>query len=138
MHVSLIGPLYGVHLYAENGIVIGHFLTFYKNKFSAQSFQTPRPYSAPSIPAPRNPYPRFRPLYPRFRPSTPDSAPLPPIPPSYPRTPAPCPPPQYEPRHKISNNVVCATSKALDQPAHMRSLIRAFARRLNILGVLSY
>ena len=38
-----------------------------------------------------------------------------------------------EPRHKISNNVVCATSKASDQPAHARSLIRAFAIRLNIL-----
>ena len=32
--------------------------------------------------------------------------------------------------------MVCATSKALDQPAHMRSLIRAFASRLNILCVL--
>ena len=39
----------------------------------------------------------------------------------------------YEPWHEISNNVVCATSKASDQPAHMRSLIRAFASRLNIL-----
>ena len=38
-----------------------------------------------------------------------------------------------EPVHEISNNVVCATSKASDQPAHARSLIRAFARRLNIL-----
>ena len=38
-----------------------------------------------------------------------------------------------EPVHEISSNVVCATSKASDQPAHMRSLIRAFARRLNIL-----
>ena len=28
-----------------------------------------------------------------------------------------------EPLHEISNNVVCATSKASDQPAHMRSLI---------------
>ena len=36
-----------------------------------------------------------------------------------------------EPRHKISNNVVCSTSKALDQPAHTPSLIRAFASRLN-------
>ena len=35
--------------------------------------------------------------------------------------------------HKISNNVVCATSKASDQPAHTRSLIRAFACRLSIL-----
>ena len=40
-----------------------------------------------------------------------------------------------EPRHEISNNVVCATSKASDQPAHTRSLIRAFASRLNILSV---
>ena len=39
---------------------------------------------------------------------------------------------RIEPRHEISNNVVCATSKASDQPAHMRSLIRAFASRLNI------
>ena len=38
-----------------------------------------------------------------------------------------------KPRHEISNNVVCATSKASDQPAHTRSLIRAFACRLNIL-----
>ena len=27
--------------------------------------------------------------------------------------------------HEISNNVVCATSKASDQPTHARSLIRA-------------
>ena len=39
----------------------------------------------------------------------------------------------YEPRHEMSNNVVCATSKASDQPADTRSLIRAFASRLNIL-----
>ena len=38
----------------------------------------------------------------------------------------------FEPRHKISNNVVSATSKGSDKPAHMRSLIRAFASRLNI------
>ena len=38
-----------------------------------------------------------------------------------------------EPRHEISNNVVCATSKGLDQPAHMCSLIRAFASPLNVL-----
>ena len=37
------------------------------------------------------------------------------------------------PVHEISNNVACATSKASDQPAHMRSLIRAFASRLSIL-----
>ena len=43
-----------------------------------------------------------------------------------------------EPVHKTSNNVVCATSKASDQPAHTRSLIRAFASRLSILWLLSY
>ena len=44
----------------------------------------------------------------------------------------------YEPVHEIFNNVVCAISKASDQPAHMRSLIRAFASRLSILWLLSY
>ena len=38
-----------------------------------------------------------------------------------------------EPVHEISNNVVSATSKASDQPAHMCSLIRAFASCLSIL-----
>ena len=38
-----------------------------------------------------------------------------------------------EPRHVISNNVVCVTSKASDQPAHMRSLIRAFASCMDVL-----
>ena len=38
-----------------------------------------------------------------------------------------------EPVHEISNNVVCATSKASDQPAHTRSQIRAFASCLSIL-----
>ena len=38
-----------------------------------------------------------------------------------------------EPVHEISNNVVCATSEASDQPAHTRSLIRAFAGHLSIL-----
>ena len=38
-----------------------------------------------------------------------------------------------ESQHEITNNVVCATSKRSDQPAHTRSLIRAFASRLNIL-----
>ena len=42
-----------------------------------------------------------------------------------------------EPRHEISNKVVCATSKYSDQPAHTRSLIRAIAIRLNILWLLS-
>ena len=39
----------------------------------------------------------------------------------------------YEPQHEISNNVVCVTSKGSDQTAHMRSLIRAFASRLNTI-----
>ena len=39
----------------------------------------------------------------------------------------------FEPRHEISNHVVCATSKASDQPAHTRSLIRAFSSHLSIL-----
>ena len=45
-----------------------------------------------------------------------------------------------EPRHEISKNAVCVTSKASDQPAHTRSLIahtrsliRAFASGLSIL-----
>ena len=41
-----------------------------------------------------------------------------------------------EPVHEISNTVVCTTSKASDQPAHTRSLIRAFASRLCILWLL--
>ena len=39
----------------------------------------------------------------------------------------------FGPVYEISNNLVCATSKASDQPAHTRSLIRAFASRLSIL-----
>ena len=39
----------------------------------------------------------------------------------------------YEQWHEISNNVVCEPSKGSDQPAQTCSLIRAFARRLNIL-----
>ena len=38
-----------------------------------------------------------------------------------------------EPRYEISNTMVCATSKASDQPAHKRSLFRAFAGHLNNL-----
>ena len=41
--------------------------------------------------------------------------------------------PKIESVHEISNDVLCATSKASDQPAHMRSLIRGFASRLSIL-----
>ena len=44
----------------------------------------------------------------------------------------------FEPRHEISNNMVCATSKGSDHHAHTRSLIRAFASHLNIRCVLSY
>ena len=40
---------------------------------------------------------------------------------------------RFEPVHEIFNNVVCATSIASDQPAHMRSQIRAFASHLSIL-----
>ena len=43
-----------------------------------------------------------------------------------------------EPWHEISNNVVCATGKGSDQPAQTRSLIRAFASHLTVLGRLSY
>ena len=39
----------------------------------------------------------------------------------------------YELRHEISNNADMCASKASDQPAHMRSLIRVFASGLNIL-----
>ena len=45
---------------------------------------------------------------------------------------------EYEPVHEIPNNMLCATSKASDQPAHMRSLIGAFASRLSSLWLLSY
>ena len=38
-----------------------------------------------------------------------------------------------EPVHGISDGGVCATSKALDQPAHVRSLIGAFACRLSVM-----
>ena len=37
----------------------------------------------------------------------------------------------FEPVHEISNNVVCLTSKASDQPAHTCSLIGAFVSRLS-------
>ena len=39
----------------------------------------------------------------------------------------------FQPVHEISNNVVCATSRASDQPMHTCSLIRAFVSRLSIL-----
>ena len=40
---------------------------------------------------------------------------------------------KIEPVHEIANNMVCVTSKVSDQPAHTRSLIRAFASRLSNL-----
>ena len=40
----------------------------------------------------------------------------------------------HESQHEISNNVVCATSKGSDQPAHVRSLIRAYASHLNSMS----
>ena len=39
----------------------------------------------------------------------------------------------FEPRHEISNKVVCATSKASDHPTLTRSLIRASACHLSII-----
>ena len=39
---------------------------------------------------------------------------------------------------ELSNNVAYAANKGSDQPAHSRSLIRAFASRLDILRQLSY
>ena len=45
----------------------------------------------------------------------------------------------YEPQHEISDNVVfkknviCATNKVSDQPAHTRSLLRVFASSLSVL-----
>ena len=40
-----------------------------------------------------------------------------------------------EPRHEMPNNVVCATNKGSDQPAHKSSLVRAFASRFNFMSV---
>ena len=45
---------------------------------------------------------------------------------------------KFGPQHEISNSVVCATSKCLDRPAQMCSLIRAFASRLIILRLLGH
>ena len=42
------------------------------------------------------------------------------------------------PQYEISNNVVCASTKGLDQPAHMSSLIRAFASRLKTIDRLAF
>ena len=43
----------------------------------------------------------------------------------------------YEPVCEISNNVVCATSKASDQPAHTRRLIITFAMSSMIVKLLT-
>ena len=43
-----------------------------------------------------------------------------------------------EPRHEISNNVVCVTSKDSDQLVHTGSQIKAFASDLNTLSLLGY
>ena len=42
-----------------------------------------------------------------------------------------------EPRHEISNNVVCATSRGSRQHAHTHSLVRAFSSGLNFIRVLA-
>ena len=42
------------------------------------------------------------------------------------------------PQYEIPNNVVCASTKGLDQPAHMCSLIRAFASRLKTIDRLAF
>ena len=42
------------------------------------------------------------------------------------------------PQYEISNNVVCASTKGLDQPVHMCSLIRAFASRLKTIDPLAF
>ena len=41
---------------------------------------------------------------------------------------------QFRPVQEISYSVVCATSKGSDQPAHTRSLIRAFSSRFYTEG----
>ena len=42
------------------------------------------------------------------------------------------------PQYEISNNVVCASTKGLDQHVHMRSLIRVFASRLKTIDRLAF
>ena len=41
-------------------------------------------------------------------------------------------------QYEISNNVVCASTKGIVQPAHMCSLIRAFASRLKNIDRLAF
>ena len=43
----------------------------------------------------------------------------------------------FEPPQENSNKVACATTKGLDQPAHMCSLIRAFVGHLDLLVIVS-
>ena len=40
---------------------------------------------------------------------------------------------KYEPGHDINNKVVCVASKGSDRRVHTRSLIRAYASRLNVI-----
>ena len=42
------------------------------------------------------------------------------------------------PQYENSNNEECASTKGLDQPMHMRSLIRAFASRLKTIDRLAF
>ena len=42
------------------------------------------------------------------------------------------------PKYEISNNVVCGSTKGLDQSAHLCSLIRAFASRLKTIHRLAF
>ena len=46
--------------------------------------------------------------------------------------------PINEPQYEISNNVVCASTKGLDQSVHMRSLIRVFASCLKTIDQLAF
>ena len=46
--------------------------------------------------------------------------------------------PINRPKYEIFNNVVCASTKGLDQPAHMHSLIKAFASCLKTIDQLAY
>ena len=41
-------------------------------------------------------------------------------------------------QYEISNNVVCASTKGLDQPAHLHCQIRAFASHLKTIDRLAF
>ena len=47
-------------------------------------------------------------------------------------------PSSFEPEEDTTYNKTCATSKELDQPAHLRSLIRIFADRMYLLQPAGY